>query len=232
MSGKRKKASTPMYGEAGYRRLENEKYFTLDSVWIVPALLSRLDLRGPVYEPCAGKGHLVDELRAAGFQVRATDLFSYGREDIVHGVDLFALTTNDLAGSGSIVANFPYDVLDAVTAHILEIAKPLGLQVASLVRSEWGSAKARRELLHENPYLDRLIFLSKRPRWIEKKKKDKTDKKLKAVPAAIGHNSGEPAKKKKKKEDDSPRHYFTWVVFDFSRDTSQPPTIHWAGPSQ
>jgi len=226
MSGKRKKASTAMYGEAGYRRLENEKYFTLDSVWIVPALLSRLDLRGPVYEPCAGKGHLVDELRAAGFQVRATDLHNYGRADIVHGVDLFGLSTNDLVGSGSIVANFPYDVLDAVTAHILDIAKPLGLQVASLVRSEWGNAKARRELLHDNPYLDRLVFLSKRPRWIEKRKKDK---KLKDAPAAIGHNSGEPAKKKKK-EDDSPRHYFTWVVWDFSRDTSQPPSIVWAGP--
>jgi hypothetical protein len=163
---KRRKSSSAMFGESGHRRIAADAYHTIDADWIVPALLSKLDLRGPVFEPSAGKGHLVDALSAARFAVTATDLIDYGRSDITPGVDLFSLTPQDLAGAGSIVCNLPYDLLGEATAHLLDIASPHGLQVASLVRAEWPIAKSRRSLIHQNPHFDRVIYLTRRPRWV------------------------------------------------------------------
>jgi hypothetical protein len=186
-----------MFGESGHRRVANDSYFTIDAEWIIPALLSQIKLRGPVVEPCAGRGHLVDALKAAGFAVSATDLIDYGRPDIGPGVDLFSLSVDNLAGAGAIVANLPFDVLDDATRHILDIARPHGLQVASLVRAEWPFARARRELVHHNRFLDCIVNLTKRPRW-------------------AADSTG------------SPRHSFSWVVWDFRRDTSLNPSVRFA----
>ena len=61
-----------------FERLPNENYFTLDAPWIIPALLSRVKILGPVLEPAAGVGHMVRELRRGyGFEVVASDLIAY-----------------------------------------------------------------------------------------------------------------------------------------------------------
>jgi hypothetical protein len=58
-----------------FERLSNDSYFTLDAPWIVPALLSKVEIIGPVLEPAAGAGHLVRELRRGyGLEVIASDL--------------------------------------------------------------------------------------------------------------------------------------------------------------
>lgn len=194
-----RKASPVMYGESGYLRVANDDYFTIDAHRVVPALLNNVSLRGPVFEPSAGIGHLIDALVANGYVAAGIDLVDYGhgRDDIRAGVDLFSLIGEDLEEYGSIVANLPYGQLDQATAHLLEIAKPLGLQVCSLVRSEWPNANARSALVHHNPFFDRFVVLKKRPRWV------------------FEHKA-------------SPRHYFSWVVWDFSRDAGKPPVVSFA----
>jgi hypothetical protein len=194
-----RKASPLIYGEAGYVRVSNDSYFTIDAHRVVPALLNNVNLRGPVFEPSAGMGHLIDALVANGHVATGVDLIDYGhgRNDIRAGVDLFSLSGEILEDYGSVVANLPYSQLDQATAHLLEIAKPLGLQVCSLVRSEWPNANARSALIHVNPFFDRLVVLKRRPRWV------------------LEHKA-------------SPRHYFSWVVWDFSRDASKPPVVSFA----
>jgi hypothetical protein len=47
-----------------FKRLESDGYFTLDADWIIPALCRAVQVEGPILEPCAGRGHMVRELRA------------------------------------------------------------------------------------------------------------------------------------------------------------------------
>ena len=55
-----------------------DAYFTLDAPWLIPALLSKVKIVGPVLEPAAGVGHMVRELRRGhGLEVIASDLCAY-----------------------------------------------------------------------------------------------------------------------------------------------------------
>ena len=61
-----------------FERFSNDKCFTIDAPRIIPALLSKVRIVGPVLEPAAGVGHLVRELRRGyGFEVIASDLRAY-----------------------------------------------------------------------------------------------------------------------------------------------------------
>jgi hypothetical protein len=136
-----------------FERLERDGYFTIDAGWIIPALCCAVQIEGPILEPCAGRGHMVRELRARGFVVRGADLYAYADTlvpDIKSGEDVFDLKS--LAGYRFIVTNLPYREQAAILAHLLPIAARDGVSVAVLARSEWSSAKARRVLVHENPW--------------------------------------------------------------------------------
>ena len=50
-----------------FERFERDGYCTLDADWIIPALCRAVQVEGPILEPCAGRGHMVRELRALGF---------------------------------------------------------------------------------------------------------------------------------------------------------------------
>ena len=61
-----------------FDQLSNDNYFTLDAPWLIPALLSKVKIVGPVLEPAAGVGHMVRELRRGhGLEVTASDLHAY-----------------------------------------------------------------------------------------------------------------------------------------------------------
>ena len=47
-----------------FKRFDRDEYFTIDAGWIVPALCCAVQVEGPILEPCAGRGHMVRELRA------------------------------------------------------------------------------------------------------------------------------------------------------------------------
>ena len=60
-----------------FKRFDRDEYFTIDAGWIIPALCCAVQVEGPIFEPCAGRGHMVHELRARGFVVRGAALYAY-----------------------------------------------------------------------------------------------------------------------------------------------------------
>jgi hypothetical protein len=174
-----------------FTRFDSDGYFTLDTNWIIPALCRSVEVESPILEPCAGRGHMVHELRALGFVVRAADLYAYSDSlvsDIKTGEDVFDLKS--LAGYRFVITNLPYREQAAILAHLLPIAARNGASVAILARSEWSSAKARRALVHENTRFGGEVRLTKRPVWVR-------------PPIA------------------SPRHWFSWFVWSPEPRASQ-----------
>lgn len=78
---------------------------------------------GLVWEPCAGRGAIVRELRARGFAVTAQDLVDHpGRDaDIATGID-FLMETRAPRGVAAIVTNPPFKLADAFIRHGLTLA--------------------------------------------------------------------------------------------------------------
>src|SRR5580698_9445328 len=75
-----------------FKRFDRDEYFTIDAGWIIPALCCAAQVEGPILEPCAGRGHMVRELRTLGFVVRGADLYVYDDllvPDIKTGADVF-----------------------------------------------------------------------------------------------------------------------------------------------
>ena len=149
---------------------------------------------------CAGRGHMVRELRAQGFVVRGADLYAYADTlvpDIKSGADVFDLKS--LAGYRFIVTNLPYREQAAILAHLLPIAAHDEVNVAVLARSEWNSAAAGGALIHKNARFAGEVRLTKRPEWVR--------------PAIA-----------------SPRHWFSWFVWSSeSRAPTQDPFLRFAG---
>jgi hypothetical protein len=120
-----------------FKRFDRDEYFTIDAGWIIPALCCAVQVEGPIFEPCAGRGHMVRELRALGFVVRGADLYAYADTlvpDIKSGADVFDLKS--LVGYRFIVTNLPYREQAAILAHLLPIAARDGVNVAVLARSD------------------------------------------------------------------------------------------------
>ena len=150
-----------------FKRFDRDEYFTIDAGWIVPALCCAVQVEGPILEPCAGRGHMVRELRALGFVVRGADLFAYADSlvpDIKPGADVFNLKS--LVGFRFIVTNLPYREQAAILDHLLPIAARDEVNVAVLARSEWSSAAARRVLIHQNARFAGELRLTKRPEGV------------------------------------------------------------------
>jgi hypothetical protein len=183
-----------------FKRFDRDEYFTIDADWIIPALCLAVQVEGPILEPCAGRGHMVRELRALGFVVRAADLYAYPDSlvpDIKTGADVFDLRS--LVGYRFVVTNLPYREQAAILAHLLPIAARGGAHVAVLARSEWSSAQGRRALVHENAWFAGEVRLTKRPEWVR--------------PAIA-----------------SPRHWFSWFVWSWEpRAAGQDPYLRFAG---
>jgi hypothetical protein len=150
-----------------FDRLANDNYFTLDAPWLIPALLSRVPIEGPILEPAAGVGHMVIELRRHGLDVVASDLHAY-EDPLVPDIairDLRQLTS--LRGFKWVITNLPYRQQDTLGAHLVELGVRDGCSVALLTRAEWITARARDGLIHSNPNFAGVVHLTSRPRWSE-----------------------------------------------------------------
>ena len=88
--------------------------------------------RGVVWEPAAGRGAIVRELRAGGFRIHATDLLAHEGADgeILAGVDFLAERSAP-AGVGLVLTNPPYRSADNFIRHALT----LGLPAIALLRT-------------------------------------------------------------------------------------------------
>ena len=151
-----------------WNRAKNDAYFTIDAPWIIPALLSKVKIVGPVLEPAAGRGDMVRALRKGyGFEVVASDLHAY-EDPLVPDIGIQDIRVIDsLEGFRFVVTNLPYQTQDELGAHLVALGARDRCAVALLTRAEWIVAKARRELVHEHPNFAGVVHLTSRPRWSE-----------------------------------------------------------------
>ena len=184
-----------------YERLPDDRYFTIEAPWVVPALLKHVRVAGRVLEPCAGRGHLVADLRKRRLKVVARDLIAHEDAliaDIETPVDMDALTS--LAGFDWLITNPPFSKLDERVGRLLRLCVRDGCNPALLLRQEWTAPEKRRALIHENPNFAGVVVLTARPRWIEDRSKD------------------------------SPRHHFVWCVWTAApRAAGASPWLMFAG---
>jgi hypothetical protein len=112
----------------------------------VEMLLRHVPLQGPVFEPSAGRGAIVRELRRHGLEVHASDLHDHQAEPalgIETGVDFLSMATT---ACHSIVMNPPFRDAEAHVRHALQLLPNDGT-LAVLLRVNWMNAKGRSDLL-------------------------------------------------------------------------------------
>jgi hypothetical protein len=194
-------ARSGLIAPSTYDRLAGDAYFTIEASWIVPALLKHVRIAGRILEPCAGRGHLVAELRKRKLKVVARDLVAHEDPlvaDIETPVDMDAITS--LAGFDWVVTNPPFSKLDERVERLLRLCVRDGCNLALLLRQEWTAPEKRAALIHNNPNFAGVIVLTARPRWIDDRSKD------------------------------SPRHHFVWAVWmAASRAAGVSPWLRFAG---
>ena len=182
-----------------FERIEGDGYFTLDSEWIVPALLGAVPIKGRVAEPAAGRGHISHELKRAGLTVESFHIRAY-ENPLVPDIRLGDIRKlESLTGFSWVVTNLPYGDLEELAEILVKLGTRDRCNVALLVRAEWPIAKARRSLIHSHPWFHGIVQLTSRPRWVERTK-----------------DSG------------SPRHNFCWCVWG-AQPRQGDAWIRWAG---
>jgi len=100
-------------------------------------------MRSKIWEPAAGKGAIVRELRAAGFHVVASDLVAYANADAGIEAPIDYFMQKPPAGVSVIVTNPPYRDVDAFIRRGLS----LGLPVIVLMRLQALEGSARADII-------------------------------------------------------------------------------------
>jgi hypothetical protein len=100
----------------------------------VEALLRVEQLPRRLWEPCAGRGNIVDVLRAHGHEVIGSDLIDYGRPDFFSGRD-FLLEPKLPDGCEGIVTNPPFKIAAQFVEHALRLS-PLVIMLLRLAFME------------------------------------------------------------------------------------------------
>ena len=148
-----------------FPRRKNDAYLSWDIRTVLPLLPHLAGWRSFV-EPCAGAGHLVDHLQAAGLHcVQAYDIAPQ-RADIELG-DAMAATLPP--GADGFITNpvWTRQLMHPMLVHLAELAPTWFLLDAG-----WAFGKQAR------PYLERychLIVAGNRVKWIEESEHDATD---------------------------------------------------------
>ena len=138
---------------SGYARKPNDLYETPN--WVTETVIPFLPAPPcTIWECAAGGGKMVTSLRAAGFNVLATDL------------ELDFLTRPAPGPFTGIVTNPPY----ALAVEFIERALgmiPLDGFCAFLLRTDFDHAKSRQHLFAGSDPFARKLVLTRRIRWIE-----------------------------------------------------------------
>jgi hypothetical protein len=122
----------------------------------VEALLRVEELPHRLWEPAAGRGNIVDVLRAHGHEVIGSDLIDYGRPDLFSGRD-FLLERKLPDGCEGIVTNPPFRIAAQFVEHALRLS-PL---VVMLLRLAFMESERRCPIL-ESVGLARIHVFRKR----------------------------------------------------------------------
>jgi len=123
----------------------------------VEALLRVEDLPTYLWEPAAGRGHIVKVLREAGHRVVASDLLHYDFE-LDFEADFLAQTKAP-RGCEGICTNPPYRLANQFARHALDLAP----RVYLLVRLSFLESTGRTEILEERGLARVYVFRNRLP---------------------------------------------------------------------
>lgn len=108
---------------------------------VIDSLFRAVEIvEGMIWEPAAGDGALVDQIRAAGRDCIGTDLVDRGRPDIEPRVD-FLFEQRVQWGARSIITNPPYKLADHFARHAIALGVA---QTALLLPVKWLAATGPR----------------------------------------------------------------------------------------
>lgn len=124
---------------------QEEDFYATDPIageWLMR--MEKFD--GPIWEPCAGLGHLAEVFKAHGFVVKATDLKhrGYGQG----GVNFLAPEITEW--QGDIISNPPFKFAQEIIEKALEIV-PEGKKVCMFLRTLFLEGIGRRTLFEKHP---------------------------------------------------------------------------------
>ena len=144
-----------------YARQRNEKYFT--PAWVTEALLDREQFYGPIIDPAAGAGHILNVLQAKGYK----GCFGSDIEPDAPGIilaDFFAFEDAD-----NIVTNPPFGHGGRLAMKFIEMALALtksnGGKVAMLLPLTFDAGKTRQHVFGNCPQFAGKYVLTQRIRW-------------------------------------------------------------------
>jgi hypothetical protein len=124
----------------------------------VTALMRVESLPHFLWEPAAGRGAIVNILRAAGHEVIASDLVHHGIPSHFHGVDfLFEQKAPDRCQA--IITNPPYRLAEQFVAHALNLVP----RVYMLLRLAFLESERRTEILEHHHLARVLVFRNRLP---------------------------------------------------------------------
>jgi hypothetical protein len=184
---------------SGKPRIENNAYFTIEE-WPTQAIIDHIGpIQETIWEPACGMLHLSNVLVNNGYSVYNTDLVDYGKNDLT--IDFLLTDPKDFLEYKHIITNPPYTKkeCEAFVRHGLKHIRQTGGLMCMLLRNEWDSASTRRDLFGDCKEYKTKLVLTKRPWWFEKKK-----------------------------DDSSPRHNYSWFIWDGSNTGL--PTIQYNYP--
>ena len=101
-----------------------------------------------IWEPACGEGNLVEVLEQRGHQVRGSDIYDYGNNEVQNFLE------SEYLYDGDILTNPPYKIAKEFVQHGIEKI-PEGCQVVMLLRIQFLESKGRYEWFKNNP-----------PKWI------------------------------------------------------------------
>lgn len=101
---------------------------------------------GPIWEPCAGQGHLSKVFEAHGYEVKSTDLIDRGYGQ--GGVNF--LNPSITEWDGDIITNPPFAIAQEIIEKALSIV-PEGRKVCMFLRVLFLEGKGRRALFEKYP---------------------------------------------------------------------------------
>jgi hypothetical protein len=141
----------------------------------VPGLKDR-----KVWEPAAGDGTMVDQLRASGVKVIAATDIEPRREDIAQ-LDLLTATEMP-AGTDASISNPPWGRLAApFVRHVLKLAEQRQAMVAMLLPLPWITGRKVADLTG-SPGFEELIVPRYRARWMTEEEEAELDDALARTP--------------------------------------------------
>ena len=101
---------------AQHKRARWESDFYVEPAWAVEALFEALRFKGPIHDPAAGSGTIVQVARRFGYEATGSDIVDRGR-----GFPVRDFLT-DQTPRETLIFNAPYRLNEAFIDHGLQVA--------------------------------------------------------------------------------------------------------------